>query len=134
MLYIIENCYKLNQIVVNKINKKSLCLNINFIFNYSKKEYQERVDKIQGLISDLDSHLGRLSNYRSQLSGIWTDEAGSSVAQSIDRTMRITATKMRNAEAVMRTFQNMIENLDEGQAQWNSQLEEALGLLTDLDV
>ena len=106
----------------------------NFIFNYSKSEYAERITKIQGLITELDGHLARLENYKNRLSGIWSDEAGASALKSIQATINITKTKQNNAKQVMNMFQNMIENLDAGQGEWNAKMEEALGLLTGLEV
>lgn len=101
----------------------------DLVFNYSKKQYTDKVEELSGLIARLNKHLTELENLRAEVNSFWKDAGSSTALASLDKTIAITKIKTEHAQALMETFQKTVENMDQSQAGLDAALDMAKTIL-----
>lgn len=83
-----------------------------FIFNYTKNEYEEKLNQLTRLVNDLDIHLSRMRELQDQVPTFWDDEQGVQIYQALSKTIDETAREMETVRAYIRTLQTVVDQLD----------------------
>lgn len=104
----------------------------NFIFNYSKKQYLDKITELEGLIARLNEHLSELENLRAEISSFWNDSGSSAVLSNLDQTILTTKHRTSYAQSLMETFQKTVDEMDQSQDGLNAALDAAKTILSSL--
>lgn len=83
-----------------------------FIFNYTKNEYEEKLNQLTRLVSDLDVHLRQMRTLQSNVPSFWDDEQGVQIYQALSKTIDETEREMETVRAYIRTLQTVVDQLD----------------------
>lgn len=102
------------------------------MFNYTKRDYEVKVDKLETLIRELENHLSKLRELRSSVPSFWDDDEGRKTCQILDEMISKVVNKMDQAKSLTRIYKNAISEFDTSKSVMVETLESAFGLLSGL--
>lgn len=105
-----------------------------FVFSYSKQEYEERVSKLQVEISKLESHEARLEELRNQIPGFWEDEQATKAYKLISEELSEVRRYTEWAKDTLQIMQETVQELDGKQNRLGNLLEELISMTGQLKV
>lgn len=106
----------------------------DYIFNYSKDKYIEKIVALEALIARLENHLAELEQLKGEINSFWNDEQAIKVTRNIDSTISSTKIQTLYAKNMMSTFQKTVEEMDASQAGLDTVLDAAQAILGALGV
>lgn len=59
------------------------------MLKYTANVYETKIEELSTLNSDLDSHLSRLQDLKSQMSGFWNDDKAEDTGLTLDQEIRL---------------------------------------------
>lgn len=102
------------------------------IFNYTKKQYTDKISELSALISRLNKHLSELENLRAEVGSFWNDAGSSAAIANLDNTIRATRNKTEEAQELMTVFEKTVAEMDQSQSGLDAALEMAKTILSVL--
>ena len=104
----------------------------NFLFNYTKNEYEQKIGELDGLITKLNTHLDNLTSLRNQVPGFWEDEKAQATVRTLDVNIQKVRRNMETAKALSDTFKKTVSELDGSQNVLGGLIEDAQGILNSI--
>ena len=104
----------------------------NFLFNYTKNEYEQKIAELDGLITRLNNHLDNLTSLRNQIPGFWEDEKAQATIRTLDVNILKVRRNMETAQALSETFKKTVNELDGSQNVLGNLIQDAQGVLDSL--
>ena len=83
-----------------------------FLFNYTKNEYEQKINELNRLVSVLEEHLVDMKELRDKVPSFWDDDQGLEVYNELNRTIQETEREMETVKTYMRTLQTVVDELD----------------------
>lgn len=104
----------------------------NFLFNYTKNEYQEKIGELDRLIGRLKTHLETLTTLREEMPSFWEDEQAQETMTALDLTIQNVRNNMETAESLAETFRKTVDSLDGSQSVLHNFVQDAIGALSSI--
>lgn len=101
----------------------------NFIFNYTKNQYEVAISKLEELVNQLDGHLSNLRELRANVPGFWDDDDGKEACNALDKTINRIVLEMDHAKALIRVYKEAVAEFDTSKNTVGNLLKDALGIL-----
>ena len=100
-----------------------------FIFNYTKSEYEEKINEVNGKVQELQNHLNDMMQLRSQISHFWEDDNAQDACRLLDATITETTSSMQTAKELMDSLRVIVESMDSQKSKMSEQLDMAKKVL-----
>ena len=106
----------------------------NFIFNYSKNEYIQKINELERFIARLKEHMEKLKELRGQVFEFWEDEDARNTCRVLDDTILEVETETMNAERLCTNYRTTVDSMSGAQGVLGQSIQDALAALTGLDL
>lgn len=99
------------------------------ILNYSKKQYLDKIDQLEGYCQKLNQHLEEMEVLKNGINNFWNDVNAQRAAQLL--AIEITAVKgaMETTQETIKFYRTTVESFDETQKEVDDKLSTALNIL-----
>ena len=104
----------------------------NLIFNYSKRDYEIAISKLEGCVKRLDEHLAKLRELRASMPNFWDDEDAKKTRQALDITINSIISNMKICKDLIQTYKNVVAGFDSSKNVVSNLIADALGILGGL--
>lgn len=101
----------------------------DLIFNYSKKQYTDKIAELSAIIDRLHKHLTELENLRAEINSFWKDAGNSEAVMALDKTIAITEQRTNYAKSLMNVFEKTVADMDQSQSALDAALDAAKTIL-----
>lgn len=82
------------------------------LLNYTRKQYQEKIDALESCKKRLDVHLTQLESYRQQLYNFWTGENAEEYFAMIGSQINAVRSAQTRVEATLQNWQEVVNNME----------------------
>ncbi len=104
----------------------------NFIFNYSKGEYEKAISRLEELVKSLDNHLTKLRELRANVPSFWDDDEAKTTCQALDMTIDRIVFDMDTCKSLISTYKTAMAEFDTSKNVTKELLKDAIGILSGL--
>ncbi|MBE6942012.1 MAG: hypothetical protein E7455_07020 [Ruminococcaceae bacterium] len=106
----------------------------DYVFNYTKDEYESKISELTNLVARLNNHLTELENLKSEIPSFWDDDKAKKAFDAITLTIQRTKDNMQIAQRTLDQYKQIVADLDNSQGTLGDLLEGAVGLLQSIVV
>jgi len=102
----------------------------NFIFNYTKQEYEDKIADLERAHTKLNKHLTNMENLRSKLHEVWDDENAQAVSVDLLNTIEQTRLEMKTVQDFIGVFKQAVSEFDNSNANISNVLDTLKSLIS----
>lgn len=106
----------------------------NIIVRFSKSQYNEKIDKLNGCLKKLDEHKNKLSGYRRDLDEYWSDTKAEVYKRQVDDAIQACTNQHKLCSDQIELWQKAIETMEENNNQVNQAIDSVQGALKVLNI
>lgn len=104
------------------------------VLKYNKSEYQSKINQLDALLTQLNSHLSNLQTYQTQLKEFWNDEEAAKYSSLLTTQIIAVKNAIENTTKLRNEFADIVSDVGQKQSIVNTILGDASGLLKALNV
>lgn len=104
------------------------------IIHYAKTVYDNKVNKLEGYIGQLDNHLGILEGYRDRIKNYWDDDEGRRYYNLVNTEIHAVRNARLRAQSLRDIYYNAMLDLKKSQGLVGGLLDEAESVLGSLGI
>ena len=104
----------------------------NYLFNYTKNEYEQKIGELDRLIAQLNTHLETLISLREEMPSFWEDEQAKETSAALDLTIQKVRDNMKTAQSLSNTFKKTVSSLDGSKSVLHGFIQDAVGALSTI--
>lgn len=101
---------------------------------YTKAQYEAKIAELEGYYMQLEEHLARMEDLKSQMFNFWDDSNAQMVGQVLAVEIRSVRTAMDRTKDMLIFYKSAVEKLDGANLSASGLLQDALGILSSLGV
>lgn len=102
------------------------------IINYTKLQYQEKINALNSSKGRLENHLGLMRDLRTQLPKFWNDPNAQQTGKVLDLMIDATQGAHTRTNDLLSFYQNAVDDLDASGNFGSEAIQDALSLLAGL--
>lgn len=102
-----------------------------FVVKYTKAQYEAKISELEGYHNQLNEHLARMEDLKSQLFKFWNDSNAQTTGMILAEQIRKVRTAMDRTTDSINMYKSAIENLEGVNFSAGNILSEALKILGD---
>ena len=108
----------------------------DWILNYNKKQYEDRIAELDDCVKQLDMHKSNLQSYRDQLRSVWNDDVASGEYEKVlDKEIKAVENAQNHAKAQSRSLKDIVSEMQDTTTQIVSKISEGIdSVLNALDI
>lgn len=100
-----------------------------FIYDYSKDQYEKAISRLENLVKQLDSHLTKLRELRTNVPNFWEDEDAKATCTALDMTIDRIVFDMDTCKDLISAYQTAMAEFDISKSKTTQLLTDALAIL-----
>jgi len=104
----------------------------NFIFNYTKNEYEVAISKLEELVKQLDGRLSNLRELRATVPGFWDDEDGREACVALDKTISRIVLEMDHVKSLIQVYKEAVAEFDTSKDTVANLMKDAIAVLSGI--
>lgn len=105
---------------------------MSLIIKYTQAQYKAKITELEGYESELESHLEKLKDLRSQMFNFWEDQNAQEVGNVLNLEIRSVERMMAQTKDSLRFYRSSVDKLSGADVSAASMIKDALGLLSGL--
>lgn len=103
-----------------------------FILKYSKAQYQAKISELEGYYAQLEQHLQRMEDLKSEMYNFWNDKNAQTTGQILAIEIRAVRSAMDRTNDMLTFYKSAVDKLGGTDSAVGDLLQEALNLLSGL--
>lgn len=84
----------------------------NLLLNYTRNQYQEKIDQLESCKTRLDAHLAQLEAYQQQLYNFWTGENAEEYFAMIGVQIMAVRSAQTRVETTLQNWQEVVDKME----------------------
>lgn len=86
----------------------------DWILNYNKKQYEERISELEECVDQLDTHKSALEGYRGQLRSVWNDDDASGEYEKVlDKEIRAVTNAQKQVRLQIQSLKDIVSEMQD---------------------
>lgn len=99
------------------------------LLNYSKKQYLEKIEQLEGYCQKLNLHLSEMESLKGEINNFWNDSNAHKTAQLLEIEISAVKGAMQTTQETIKFYRETVESFDETQKKVDDSFNIALGFL-----
>ena len=99
------------------------------MLNYSKNQYLEKIEQLEGYCQKLNMHLAEMDSLQSEINSFWNDLNAQKVTKILTIEINAVRRAMETTQETIKFYRETVESFDETQAKVDENLDNALSFL-----
>lgn len=100
-----------------------------FLFQYTKAQYEEKINELDTHIAQLNTHLDNLISLKDRIPTFWKDDNANKTVATLEMTIKNVQRDMETAQNLAQVFRDAVASFDTSNEKLHGYIEDALGLL-----
>ena len=100
-----------------------------FILKYSKAQYQAKISELEGYYAQLEQHLARMEELKSQMFNFWDDPNAQTAGQVLAAEIRSVRSAMDRTSDMLNLYKSSVESMGGTDSAVKDLLSDALSVL-----
>ena len=105
---------------------------MSFVLKYSKAQYMAKITELEGYYAQLQSHLTRMEDLKSQMFQFWNDKNAQTTGQILAIQIRSVRSAMDRTNDMLTFYKSAVEELGGTDNALGGMLQDALSMLTGI--
>lgn len=102
------------------------------ILNYSKKQYVEKIEQLEGYLQKLNLHLAEMESLQGEIKNFWNDANANRATQLLGLEIKAVKRAMETTQETIKFYRTTVESFDETQKKVDEKFDVAFNLLNNL--
>lgn len=104
------------------------------ILNYTKAQYQQKINSLKTRLVNLENHLDKLETYKNQVQDFWDDDRGREVYTLLSQEIRTVTNAHTRVNDLVLEYEKMVNDLDAQNNLLKTDIGEALDLVNKIGI
>lgn len=102
------------------------------ILNYSKKQYVEKIEQLEGYLQKLNLHLAEMESLQGKIKNFWNDDNANRAAQLLGLEIEAVKGAMKTTQETINFYRATVESFDETKKKVDEKFDAAFSILNNL--
>lgn len=104
------------------------------MINYTKSQYDEKVQELQSYAQKLNTHLNNLEGYKNQIRNYWSDEEAEKYQSALNMQIKAIKNALNRVDSLKGIYERTSQELSEQKSKSSAALDEAKQLIDELGI